>query len=354
MPLEERPPCSNTSWTGLLNEFYAKALGLTLVTVLAEMVQQVTRRYPHSRIIEVGAGTGGATREIFKLIRHDFGTYTFTDISAGFFYDAKAEFAPYQNQMPFRVLDLEQDLQAQGFEELSYDIVIGSLVLHTTKSLEQTLQRVRSLLKPGGYLIFYEITNMDLIRHSALFGCLPGWWQGMEEGRIFNPAVNESKWDALLRKTGFSGVDTMTPTHDSMPFCNSVMVSQAVNDWVDLIRQPLMARPGNQDSLFSTGSAPGGTGVKVPDSVLKHLFIVGGSTLAVSRLIEGIQKLIRGFCDEDITRIECLEELDHAQIAKSATVLVLQDLDQPVFKDMTVSRLESLKKLFGSEKLWFG
>lgn len=327
--------------TGLLNEYYAKALGMGQVTVLADTVLQVTRRYPRANILEVGAGTGGATREVFKLIGNDFDSFTFTDVSAGFFDDAQAELAPYKDQMSFRVLDLEQDPAAQGFEKHSYDIVIGSLVLHATKSLEQTLQRVRLLLRPGGYLIFYEITNVDLIRHTALFGCLPGWWQGVDEGRTFCPAVSESKWDAVLRKTGFSGVDTMTPTNDSMPFCNSVLVSQAVDDRVDFLRQPLMAQAAVGMSLFSK---------KPSDAVLKKLFIVGGQNLHVSRLIDGVQKLIRPFCDEAITRVELLEDLDHHQIDKSSTVLVMQDLDRPVFKEITTERLESLKRLFGSEK----
>ncbi|RHZ44289.1 uncharacterized protein CDV56_102026 [Aspergillus thermomutatus] len=327
--------------TGLLNEYYAKALGMGQVTVLADTVLQVTRRYPQANILEVGAGTGGATREVLKLIGNNFGSFTFTDVSAGFFDDAQAEFALYKDQMSFRVLDLEQDPAAQDFEKHSYDIVIGSLVLHATKSLEKTLQKVRSLLRPGGYLIFYEITNVNLIRPTALFGCLPGWWQGVDEGRIFSPAVSESKWDALLRKTGFSGVDTMTPTNDSMPFCNSVLVSQAVDDWVDFVRQPLMTQAAAGASLFSKKSS---------EAVLKKLFIVGGQNLHVSRFIDGVQKLIRPFCDEAINRVELLEDLDHDQIDKSSTVLVLQDLDQPVFKDMTSERLESLKTLFGSEK----
>ncbi|KAJ5318336.1 hypothetical protein N7476_004756 [Penicillium atrosanguineum] len=327
--------------TGLLNEYYSKALGMGQVTVLADTVQQVTRRYPQAKILEVGAGTGGATREVFKAIGKNFDSFTFTDVSAGFFDDAQAEFAPYEDQMSFRVLDLEQDIDVQGFEKHSYDILIGSLVLHATKSLEKTLQKARLLLRPGGYLIFYEITNVDLIRHTALFGCLPGWWQGVDEGRTYCPAVSESKWDALLRKTGFSGVDTMTPTNDSMPFCNSVLVSQAVDDWVDFVRQPLMAQAGVGASLFSKQSS---------DATLKRLFIVGGQDFHVSRLIDGVQKLIRPFCDESITRVERLEDLEHEQIDKSSTVLVMQDLDEPVFKEMTHERLESVKNLFGSEK----
>lgn len=337
----ETPMLQHLMVDGLLNEYYAKALGMGQVTVLADTVLQVTRRYPRANILEVGAGTGGATREVFKLIGNNFCSFTFTDVSAGFFDDAQAEFAAYRDQMSFRVLDLEQDTAAQGFDQHSYDIVIGSLVLHATKSLEQTLKRVRSLLRPGGYLIFYEITNVDLIRHTALFGCLPGWWQGVDEGRKWCPAVSESKWDAILRRTGFSGVDTMTPNNDSMPFCNSVLVSQAVDDWVDFVRQPLMSQAAAGVPLFSKKSSVG---------TLEKLFIVGGQSLHVSRLIDGVQKLLRPFCHQAIIRVGLLEDLDHDQVDKSSTVLVLQDLDQPVFKDMTAPRLESLKTVFGSEK----
>lgn len=320
--------------TGLLDDYYARALSMAQGTyVLAETVLQIARRYPHGRILEVGAGTGGATRPILKRIGHDFSSYTFTDISAGFFGSAQSEFAAYNDQMTYSILDLEQDMQAQGFEKHSYDLVVASFVLHATKSLEQTVRRVRSLLKPGGYLIMYEVTNVDLIRGTALFGCLPGWWQGMEEGRTLGASVTESKWDSILRRTGFSGIDTMTPIHDALPLPNSVLVSQAVDDWVEFIREPLLARP----SLF------------LGRSVIKHLFIVGGTTFRVSRLIEDVQKLIRVFCEE-IIRVETLEELDHAKVDSNATVLVLEDLDQPVFKDITAARFDSLKKLFGLEK----
>nr|XP_036580489.1 beta-ketoacyl synthase domain-containing protein [Colletotrichum truncatum]KAF6788401.1 beta-ketoacyl synthase domain-containing protein [Colletotrichum truncatum] len=320
--------------TGLLDEYYATALGMVQVTkVLADTVQQIARRHPNLKIMEVGAGTGGATRMILNRIGHEFSSYTFTDVSAGFFANAQTEFAAYRNQMTFSVLDLEQDMQSQGFAKHSYDVVVASLVLHATKSIEQTLQKVRSLLKPGGYLVFSEGTDLDLTRGTALFGCLPGWWLGIDEGRVLGPSVSESKWDSLLRKTGFSGIDTMTPTNEGFAYANSVMVSQATDDWVDFIREPLMAG----SSLF-TGSA-----------IIKHLFIVGGTTFRISRLAQEINKLIGVFC-EDITQVEKLDDLDHAAIGQDATVLVLQDLDQPVFQDISHERFDSLKKLFGSEK----
>ncbi|RYP73786.1 hypothetical protein DL770_007712 [Monosporascus sp. CRB-9-2] len=319
---------------GLLADYYAQARSITRGTdLLAETVVQIAQRYPEVRILEVGAGTGQATREILKRIDDNFSTYAFTDVSAAFFDKAEAEFAPFEGRMTYSVLDLEQDMKTQGFEEHSYDIVVASFVLHATKSIEQTVRRVRSLLKPGGYLVLYEVTNTDIIRGTALFGCLPGWWQGMEEGRTLGACVSESKWDAILRKTGFSGVDTMTPVKDALSLPNSVMVSQAVDDWVAFIREPLLASP----SLFAG------------HSIIKHLFIVGGTTLRVSRLVHDVRKLIHAFCD-DITAVESLEKLDHTEVDGNATILVLEDLDHPVFKDITAARWDSLKNLFGSEK----
>lgn len=47
--------------------------------------------------------------------------------------------------------------------------------------------------------------------------------------------------------------------------------------------------------------------------------------------------------------MESLKQLDHAKLDSKTTVLVLQDLDQPVFKELTAARFDSLVKLFGSE-----
>lgn len=320
--------------TGLLDEYYAEALGMSEGTkVLAETVLQVARRYPSMRILEVGAGTGGATREILSRLGHGFSVYTFTDISTGFFPNAREEFASHNHKMQFITLDLEEDPLAQGFKKNYYDLIVASLVVHATVSLQQTMRRVRSLLKPGGYLIMSEGTNLDVTRATALFGCLPGWWLGMDEGRTLSPSVTATTWDSILRETGFSGIDTMTPYQASPSFGNSVIVTQAVDDWVEFIRSPLLAR----SSLLPVSSD------------IHHLFVVGGTSFHISRLVQDIKKHIGVFC-EQITWVKTLEELDHDNIDSRSTVLVLSDLDQPVFKDITDVVFNSLKKLFGSEK----
>lgn len=66
---------------GILDDYYARALIMAQMTpVLADSVLQVVRRYPSRKILEVGAGTGGATRQILRRIGNDFASYTFVYI----------------------------------------------------------------------------------------------------------------------------------------------------------------------------------------------------------------------------------------------------------------------------------
>ncbi|KAI1116691.1 beta-ketoacyl synthase domain-containing protein [Nemania sp. NC0429] len=322
----------------LLGRYYAEAKSVTQGTdILARTVAQITQRYSHARILELGAGTGGATREILKHAGDTFSSYVFTDVSAGFFSDARVEFKPFEDRMAYQVLDLEQEVSAQGFKANSFDVIVASFVLHATKSLEDTLKRVRSLLKPGGYLVIYEVTNVDIIRGTALFGCLPGWWQGIDEGRTLGACVSESSWDAVMRRTGFSGINTMTPSADSLALPNAVLVTQAVDDWMRYIMSPL------------TTASPFGD--RKP--IIKHLVVIGGATPAVQGLMGEILDCIRPLCDK-IVVAESLESFDCSQTTKDVTVLCLQDLDSPVFKDITDARWNGLVELFAREKsiLW--
>ena len=89
-------------------------------------------------LLEVGAGTGGATDSILDLLTREsitgasclrFSEYTFTDISPEFFYKAEVAFASRaRGRMKFKVLDLEKDPLYQGFHEESFVIIVSSNV----------------------------------------------------------------------------------------------------------------------------------------------------------------------------------------------------------------------------------
>lgn len=159
--------------------------------------------------LRIGAGTGGATKSILRELDEAFASYTYTDISAGFFEKAKEVFKACESKIIYKTLDIEKDVINQGYEEHSYDLIIASLVLHATRKLDETLSNVRRLLKPGGYLLLLEITDNEQMRFGFIFGGLPGWWLGHEDGRPLSPCIEVPKWDSLLKAHGFSGVDSM-------------------------------------------------------------------------------------------------------------------------------------------------
>lgn len=155
----------------MLDVFYKKGLGFERYNnFLADMAQEVTHRYPHARILEIGAGTGGATKTVLERIGGTMSSYTYTDISVGFFDKAAELFRAYSDRIIFKPFDVEKPPVSQGFEQHSYDIIIASNVLHATASIQRTLEHARQLLKPGGYLLMLELTNNGPIRRTNIMG----------------------------------------------------------------------------------------------------------------------------------------------------------------------------------------
>ena len=66
------------------------------------------------RVLEVGAGTGATTSALLPVLPPDRSRYWFTDVSDFFFDRARERFAG-EATMTFCMLDLDQDLRAQGF-----------------------------------------------------------------------------------------------------------------------------------------------------------------------------------------------------------------------------------------------
>ncbi|KAH8821290.1 hypothetical protein F5884DRAFT_827558 [Xylogone sp. PMI_703] len=137
-------------------------------------------------MLEIGAGTGGTTKAVFRAINDfeineasnaSFGHYTYTDVSTGFFKQAKDTFRPFVSRMTFKRLDIQEKPSTQDFEPGQYDIVVASQCLHATRNMTETMINVRELLKPGGRLIMVEGTQ-EAPDISFVFGSLPGWWLG--------------------------------------------------------------------------------------------------------------------------------------------------------------------------------
>ncbi|KAL8867236.1 MAG: hypothetical protein Q9174_005794, partial [Haloplaca sp. 1 TL-2023] len=114
----------------LLNEFYVYVnQAAPSFRRLASYLDLLAHKQPNLKILEVGAGTGSATRDVLSVLSkggyHRFEHYAFTDISASFFEKAKQDFQAQADRMTFLPLNIEQDPLQQGFDG-RYDVVIAS------------------------------------------------------------------------------------------------------------------------------------------------------------------------------------------------------------------------------------
>ncbi|KGO48676.1 Acyl transferase/acyl hydrolase/lysophospholipase [Penicillium expansum] len=316
----------------MLNDFYAYALGMnTYLEDMARIVGQFSHRFPHMNILEIGSGTGGATDMVLKRLNGAFSSYTYTDISSGFFEKAEEKFAEHRSRMIFKVCDIENSPAEQGYVEGSYDLVIASLVLHATRNIEETMHNARKLLKPGGHLIMVELTDNDPMRFGFIFGGLPGWWLGHNDGRKLSPCVEANVWEDMMLKTGFSGITSHTPHNSNFPLPLAVIACQAVDDKVSFLREPLLAEnePLDVNSLTIIGGKGDISGDELDEIVSRHY--------------------------KEIHRINSLNEAADAELPFSGTVVCLADLfDESTFEDISLTKLKALQNIFNQSKniLW--
>lgn len=264
---------------------------------------------PTMRILEVGAGTGGATREVLNNMFSGAGdqmysSYTFTDISAGFFATAKENLQAKYPGIQYQVLDISQDPVTQGFSEGEYDLIIAANVLHATPSLQKTLANVKKLLKPDGYMFLQEV-SLQSTWISAIFGLLEGWWLGEEDGRVDEPYINVDRWNQELQHAGFRGTELAAYDHETPYQVNVCIVSR-----------PAQIGPTSAKHI----------------TLLSHdLDTATYSTAAQVFMSQGYQ----------------VQPCHFGEQQPSGDVVVsLLDLEQPVFHEMPPERLQSLQGFF--------
>ncbi|KAJ5730275.1 Acyl transferase/acyl hydrolase/lysophospholipase [Penicillium malachiteum] len=203
----------------VMESVYKEGLHLyDLPTHLKSYLSLLRQQHSGLKILEIGGGTGSFTAEVFNILAPGGSTggviasYTFTDISAGFFEKAKQRFHAWSDIMTFQSCNIEKSPTDQGLELGSYDLIFAGNVIHATKNLHTSLGNLRSLLRSGGQLVMQEGIRQDFLWYPLVFGQLPGWWLGDEPMRKWCPYIPTSDWNTLLTESGFSGVTIEYPS----------------------------------------------------------------------------------------------------------------------------------------------
>ena len=109
---------------------------------------EITQGYfqPEMKLLEIGCGTGSTALTHAPLVSHILAI----DFSEKMIELAEAK----RNSAGIRNVDFEcRTIEALNAPDNSFDIVLGLSILHLLDSWNETIQKVYSLLRPGGLFI---------------------------------------------------------------------------------------------------------------------------------------------------------------------------------------------------------
>ncbi|KAJ4290886.1 hypothetical protein N0V90_010082 [Kalmusia sp. IMI 367209] len=253
----------------LLYRLYADDASVRCYDFAIEYLRHLIFKDPNLAVLEIGAGTGGTTEPILEALslgdELPFKSYDFTDVSTGFFERSKQRLQRWESKMTFRKYDVQEDAKPQGLEEGSYDLVLGTNVLHVAHDTDEALTNLRNLLKPGGRILLIEATRIIPFLNVTV-GVLPGWWAATD-GRTDGPLLSETQWDAAFARNGLGGTSLVAQDFTGPAHRASMLVSQPLGSQevapsqtpAEVLLGPgfVDSRPALLDALTATLGAQG-------------------------------------------------------------------------------------------------
>ncbi|KGO67796.1 Acyl transferase/acyl hydrolase/lysophospholipase [Penicillium italicum] len=287
-------------------------------------IDKMAHQNPELNILEIGAGTGGATMPILQSLGGGvagstprFGHYTYTDISPGFFEKAKAKFEEWGQLITYQTLDVSADPTGQGFSNGTYDVVVACNVLHATADITQTMSNIRALLKPGGKVLLIEET-VPKARHFP-FVLLPGWWLANDKFRNDGPLLTVEGWSNVMKETGFFGVDLCVEEYPGASFQSGCLMT-------------------------STATSPKTGPASAGDVVILGVDSLG--SMSSSNLESGLRKM---------TGVDPITAMDSDEVDVTGKWCVfLGGMDRSILSHLTQEKFQTLQRLLSRARglLW--
>lgn len=197
----------------LLDQFYGDGVVTSpWLAAIGSAVEAAAQNLPEGRglrILEIGAGTGGLASQVLPLLERGVHTYVFSDVSAAFFPGGRQKLIAFP-EVEFKTFDLERSGSEQEFDLASFDIILGTNVIHAVSDVKVALNHINELLVPGGSLLFVEVATPHLWL-NAVFGLTSGWWRFTDYAlRPKHPLLQRSQWETVLQESGFNETQSLS------------------------------------------------------------------------------------------------------------------------------------------------
>lgn len=202
---------------------------------------QLASRKNKSRVLEIGAGTGGGSEALIAGLK-EIGSldclshYTYTDYAVGFLKNADAIFPRLVPGLPYesRRLDINETLVSQECQPQSVEFIYSLNCLHVAKDLVGCLRQVHETLVPGGQLCLGEAIRapgMIAVPDELIF-CLLSSYTDVRLKPGIRPTIGfltPDQWRGCLAEAGFSKVEITTSSEaggrPEVPPATSVIVA---------------------------------------------------------------------------------------------------------------------------------
>ena len=194
-----------------------------IISMVRELIHGLSPRIQGQpiRILEIGTRSKPLVSDLLPLLDNDMCNYTYTDETAFFNDRIRREFQgnPILDTV---LLDLNNDLNSQDIPCHEFDIILAADTLHRIRNLGPALERIKSLIEPGGFLIFNETTrNNGMMMLTA--GLFEDGFSRLEDhrGQTGLPLMEGKAWCNELQEAGFEKVK-------AFPEANNTQTGQAV------------------------------------------------------------------------------------------------------------------------------
>jgi acyl transferase domain-containing protein/SAM-dependent methyltransferase/aryl carrier-like protein len=299
------------------------------------------------RVIELGAGTGSTTVAVLDALGPAAARmeYVSTDVSQRFLAHGAQRFAGRAG-MSFALYDAERDVEANGMEAGSFDIVLAANVLHATADLAATMSRVRRLLRPGGKLLLSEATRAQDFG-TMVFGLTPGWWLTQDRRRRipFSPLVSVEGWRSLLAEVGFHDVQAITAGPSPATSPHAVMVAENREAFA-AVAAPRSAAMAAKVSAPAVVAAPGGGSLP---RLHRHLRMLLADVLKLEPDDVRLNESFDRYGLESLTALEIRNRLDADIPGLPATLLFEHNTLARLAAWMAETHADSIARLFPDE-----
>jgi SAM-dependent methyltransferase len=160
----------------------------------------VAGRAAGSRVLELGAGTGGTTRLLAPSLR-DCRQLVISDVRQSFLDRIAADLDGVP--VATALVDVDDPDPSIG----TFDLVYATNCLHVSRDVDGALERLRGLLRPGGTLVLGEGAHYSDSTPSPLalvLSLFDGWWDAPATGTRARPGfLQPDQWLAALRRAGY-------------------------------------------------------------------------------------------------------------------------------------------------------